>query len=160
VVPRFLFSLLIGLALLLGAPSPLRAVEGGDEKAKAGDKDKEDALSKLPGWLGGKEVQFFRLPVFNLPVIREGRVAQQVSVNVTIETSDIRARNKIIENRIKIQNAFLRDLHGVVSLSNGTDRALLVPTVKARLQRVADAILGPGVVKQILVENVYVRNFN
>ncbi len=154
-----LFALLFGLALVTGLPPAARAAEHGGASG-GGKEEGGDALSKLPGWLGGKEVQFFRLPVFNLPVIREGRIAQQISVNVTLETSDIQARNKIIEKRIKIQSAFLRNLHGLVSLSNGTDRVLAVPTVKARLQKAADGILGPGVVKNILVENVYIKKFN
>ena len=149
---RPLIAVLLSLLLATGVPSAVRAQEGG---AKG-----DDALSKLPGWLGGKEVQFFRLPVFNLPVIREGRIAQQISVNVTLETSDYQAKNKIIENRIKIQSIFLRELHGLVSLSNGTDRMLAVPTVKARLQKAANGILGPDVVKNILVENIYIKKFN
>jgi hypothetical protein len=140
------------------APAEGAVKEEGTHDAKK--KDKDGALSGLTGWLGGEKAQFFRMPVFHLPVIREGRIAAQVSVNVTLETRDARNKNKILENHLKIQSAFLRDLYGLMSLNNGSGRALVVPTVKARLQKVADRVLGPDVVKDILIENVSVRNFN
>jgi hypothetical protein len=153
--------ILVLIVLAAAAPLPLLAQEG-DGDAAAGKKEKEsnDPLSSLPGWLGGKEAQFFRLPMFNVPVIRGGQIVGQVSLSVMVETTDIRNKDTIIENRAKLQNGFLRDLHGVVSIDNGSGRALNVPTVKARLVRVAEKILGPGIVSNVLVENVYVRQFD
>lgn len=145
------------IAVVLCAGHPAAAQEGNGDAKKS---EKKDTLDKLPGWLGGKEAQFFRLPVFNVPVIRAGEIVGQVSMTVMIETSDFRNKNKIIENRHQIQNGFLRDLHGVVSLDSGAGRSVNIPTVKARLLKVADKILGPGIVTDILVDNVYVRQFN
>lgn len=152
VIARIL-AIVFAVALCAIPPAAAQEEQGGKKGAK------EDPLDRLPGWLGGKEAQFFRLPRFNVPVIRAGEIVGQASMTVMIGTSDFRNKNKIIENRHKLQNGFLRDLHGVVSLDSGAGRSVNIPTVKARLLKVAEKILGPGIVTNILVDNVYVRQF-
>lgn len=119
-----------------------------------------EVLSKLPGWLGGDQPEFFRLPPFNVPTIRERGVVGQIALNITIETLGLANKRKVIEKRVYIQSAFLRDLYGVASINNGSGKALNLDTVKRRLRIVADRLLGEGVVKDVLVENAYTRKFD
>ncbi len=111
-------------------------------------------------WFGNERVQFFRLAPFSIPVVRDGRLLRQVSLTVTLETGNVSQRNKVIERRLALQNAFLKDLYAVLALHDGEDgRALNLDTVKVRLRRVADGVLGPGIARDILIESVHVRRF-
>lgn len=114
---------------------------------------------QLPGWLGGDQPEFFRMPPFNVPTIREAGVVGQVALLVVIETRGVANKNKVIEKRVPLQSAFLRDLYGVASINTGSGQPVNLDTVKKRLSVVAERILGPGVVKDILVESVYTRQF-
>ncbi len=58
----------------------------------------------------------------------------------------------------RLHSAFLNDLHGVLSLRYGSGRPLNAPAVKQRLKRRADRILGPGVVKEVLIQRVQKRS--
>lgn len=148
---------LMALVLFFGLGLPAARAQDAAPKKEG---EAADPLGKLPGWLGGKEAQFFRLPHFHIPVIRAGQVVGQVSMSVLLETNGNANRNTIIENRTKLHNAFLRDLHGLLSLDSGSGRAVNLETVKIRLQKVADRVVGPGIVKSILVDNLYTRNFD
>lgn len=79
---------------------------------------------------------------------------------MTLETRNIGNKEKILENRVRLQGAFLRDLQALASLDNGSGRAINAGTVKARLQRVADRVLGGGIITDILIDNVYTRRFD
>ncbi len=159
-----LVRLLLVLALSLAAalPSVVSAQEApaANEPPKSSKEKEPDPSSKLPGWLGGKEVQYFRMPPYNIPIIRTGQVIGQATVSVTLETKNIGNKEKILENRTRLQGAFLRDLHALASLDNGSGRAINAGTVKTRLQRVSDRVLGAGVITDILIENVYTRRFD
>ncbi|MFT5539096.1 MAG: hypothetical protein ACI82H_000612 [Alphaproteobacteria bacterium] len=145
--PR-LATIFVFLAVLLAAPVSARAAEGGN------------VMSNLPAWLGGDKPEFFRLPPFNVPMIRSTGVTGQVALLVTLETRGISNKATIIEKRREIQSAFLRDLYGVAAMNNRSGRPVNLNTVKVRLQQVSDRVLGAGVVRDILVTNAYTRRFN
>lgn len=106
----------------------------------------------------GNQPQFVHLPAFNITVIRDGRVSRMVSVGVVLESLGIAHRDKIFEHRQKLYDAFLRDLHGVLSIQGNTEDQFNLETIRIRLQRRADSILGPGVVRNVLIESTFARN--
>jgi flagellar FliL protein len=97
------------------------------------------------------------MPPFSVPTIREAGVVGQISLIVTIEVVGTSDKNKLIEKRHHLQSGFLRDLYGIASINNGSGQALQLDTVKKRLKMVADRVLGPGIVKNVLVENAHTR---
>lgn len=100
----------------------------------------------------------FRLPPFSVPVIRDGRAVGQISLLITVEAADAAKKARLIALRRRLYSAFLRDLYAVASLEDG-EPALNLTTVKTRLRRVADRVLGPDVVRRVLVRHAYVRRF-
>jgi hypothetical protein len=144
--PR-LAILFVFMALLVVAPLTARAQSDG-------------MMSKLPSWLGGDKPEFFRLPPFNVPMIRSTGVIGQVTLMITIETRGLSNKATLIEKRRIIQSAFLRDLYGVAAMNNRSGRPVNLNTVKVRLQQVSDRVLGEGVVRYILVSNAYTRRLN
>lgn len=141
---RYLIGILAA-AFLMGSAAPSH---GAAEKRRT-----PDALDRFLG----NQAQFFRLDPFNIPVIRDGRVVNQVSLQVTIETLGIADKNKVIAARYKLQSVFLRDLHGVISVRHGNGRPFDASSVKYRLMRRAEQILGPGIAKNILIEQAFNR---
>jgi hypothetical protein len=112
---------------------------------------KEHGSSAIDRFLGNQP-QFFRLLPFNIPVIHEGRVVNQVSLIVSIETFGLADKEKVMAARYKLQNAFLRDLYGVVAVHQGNGHPVLADSVKIRLKRLARNMLGGDVVKDVLIE--------
>lgn len=113
--------------------------------------EKSGGSSTIDRFLGN-EPQFFRLLPFNIPVIHEGRVVNQVSLIVSIETFGLADKEKVMDARYKLQNAFLRDLYGVVAVHQGNGHPVLAESVKIRLKRLARNMLGGDVVKDVLIE--------
>ena len=105
----------------------------------------------------GNQAQYFKLDPFNIPVIRDGRVVNQVTLQITVETLGITDKNKVIAARQKLQSAFLTDLHGVISIRHGDGRPFDAASVKYRLMRRAEQVLGPGIAKNILIEHAFNR---
>ncbi len=100
----------------------------------------------------GNTPQFFKLQPFYIPVIRDGRVVNQVNLIISIETFGQANKEKVMAARFKLQNAFLRDLYGVIAVRHGNGRPYIAETVKIRLTRLARKIIGGDVVKDVLIE--------
>jgi hypothetical protein len=101
----------------------------------------------------GNQPQFFKLLPFNIPVIRNGGVVNQITFIISIETFGQTDKEKVIKARLKLQNAFLRDLYGVVALRHGDGRPYVAESVKIRLTRLAKNIVGGSAVKDVLIES-------
>ncbi len=116
------------------------------------------AAAQEPGTISGMDkflgnhAQYFKLQPFHIPVIRNGRIGTQVSMNITIETFGLEDKDKVMALRRRLQDAFLRDLHGVIAVRHGNGRPYVAASVKIRLTRLANNIVGEGVVKAILIE--------
>lgn len=149
---RLCLKALLATALVAGL-----AVHAPAQAQEAQPSKNGDARSKLPDWLGGDRPEFFRMPPFSVPTIREAGVTGQISLIVSIEVVGISNKTKVIEKRHHLQSSFLRDIYGIASINNGSGQALQLDTVKKRLKMVADRVLGAGVVKNILVENAHTR---
>lgn len=129
--------------------------------AQASGKGVEDKVREgILGLFEDNQTRYFKMDPFNIPIIRDGQVVKEVSLIVTVETVGIVNQNKLIESRDRLQNAFLGDLHGVLSLQSDPNNPLNLRTMKTRLQRVADAVLGQGIATDVLVESAFTRNIH
>jgi hypothetical protein len=103
----------------------------------------------------GNQPQFFNLLPFNIPVIRDGRVVNQISMVISIETFGRLNKEKVMAARLQLQNAFLRDLYGIIAIRHGDGRPYVAKNVKIRLTRLAKNIVGGNVVKDVLIESSF-----
>ncbi|MDH3241413.1 MAG: hypothetical protein OEO83_12180 [Alphaproteobacteria bacterium] len=124
------------------------AFAAGPGLAAGGEAGSSSAIDRFLG----NQPQFFRLLPFNIPVIQDGRVVNQVSLIVSIETFGLADKEKVMAARYKLQNAFLRDLYGVVAVHHGSGHPVIAESVKIRLKRLARDMLGGDVVKDVLIE--------
>ncbi|MEQ8449983.1 MAG: hypothetical protein RIB97_09895 [Nitratireductor sp.] len=97
---------------------------------------------------------FVEMEALTIPVIRGGAVAKYVLLKVSLEVEDEGAREAVVERMPRLKDAFLRDLHAYFA-SIPLDSPLNVRTVKTRLKRVADGIVGRGVVREVLIQGAF-----
>jgi len=138
----------LAMAIVLAPPLPARAADESEGGAKAA----------LPSWFNPKTKEYFTLPPFVVPVIVGNSVARQVTLLVTLETVGDDNKEKIFDGRQRLQDAFLRDIYGVVSIRREDHQTYDPDVIKIRLKRVGDRLLGPGIIDDVLVKTTYDRS--
>ncbi len=88
-------------------------------------------------------------------MIEGSAVTRQVSVVLSLELEDGQSEAALDAKKRALAAAFLQDLYGMFAQRSGAARVADQRTVKARLSRTATRVLGPGVVREILVEQLY-----
>jgi hypothetical protein len=91
-----------------------------------------------------------------VPVIEGDAVTRQITLLVTLETMGDANREKVLANRQRLQDVFLRDIYGVLAVSRPSDRNY-DNVVKIRLQRAGERVVGSGVIDDVLVKATYDR---
>lgn len=98
---------------------------------------------------------FLDLAPIVLPVIERDRVTRQIGIMLTLELVDGLPEKSIDgEKRLRLMDAFVRELHLIYSARSTTDRIVDETVIKQRLLRTADGVLGKGVVHAILVRRL------
>ena len=97
------------------------------------------------------------VPLFVIPVIEGGQVTRQVSIGVGLELVKGKTLKDIKPKEAVLIDGFFRELYGLFGQRASADRLADPPVIKARLMRVADRILGPGVVQQVLILQLFER---
>jgi hypothetical protein len=98
---------------------------------------------------------FVDLEPIVLPVIERNRVTRQVGVMLTLELFNGRPAQSIDEEkRLRLIDAFVRELHLIYSARSSGDRVVDEGVIKQRLLRTADTVLGKGVVHAVLVRRL------
>ena len=100
---------------------------------------------------------FVKLPLFNIPVIEGDQVTRQITVGVALELAEGLKANSIDEKKPEVIDAFLRDLYAMFAQRSGTSRIAIQASIKQRLTQTAERVLGPGLVRQVLVVELLER---
>jgi hypothetical protein len=110
----------------------------------------------LPDWFDPQTREYYTMPPFVVPVIEGDAVTRQITLLVTLETMGDANREKVLANRQRLQDVFLRDIYGVLAVSRPSDRNY-DNVVKIRLQRAGERVVGSGVIDDVLVKATYDR---
>jgi hypothetical protein len=98
---------------------------------------------------------FVDLEPIVLPVIEQNRVTRQIGLMLTLELVDGQPAQAIDEEkRLRLMDAFVRELHLIYSARSTAERVVDEDIIKRRLLRIADGVLGKGVVHAILVRRL------
>ena len=98
---------------------------------------------------------FVDLDPIVLPVIERDRVTRQIGIMLTLELADGQSEKNIDgEKRLRLMDAFVRELHLIYSARSTGERIVDEAVIKQRLLRSADGVLGKGVVHAILVRRL------
>lgn len=156
--PRRPFAI---LALILLLSCGLAGLCAGTAPAHAsGEKSEPTAEDKIRAMFGGELILHTPLPLFSIPVIRDNEVTDHVNIAIVIETKGEKSREKVLAERYRLYDAYLRDLYGLLAIKRADGQLFDQQVVKIRLARVSDKLLGPGVVNDILVRGISQRPIN
>jgi len=147
--------LLVVLASALAVPVvQVRAQEHGGEAEPSGKPDPRapPKIQPAPG-----APSYVTVPLFIIPVIEGGEVTRQVSIGVALELVKGKTLENLKPKETILIDAFFRELYGLFGQRSSAERIADPPVIKARLQRVADRVLGAGVVKQVLILQLFER---
>ncbi len=100
------------------------------------------------------------LDPFVMPVLRNGRVIQHVTVLLRVEFAAPESDDWAEESTPRLRDAFLRELHGLFAFRHIQVQGEALPVVRQRLTAVANRVLGDGRVKAVLVKGASRRDPN
>ena len=122
------------------------------EAPKKDDPNAPPGIKPAPG-----APAYVTVPLFVIPVIENGQVTRTVSVGIGLELAKGKTLEDVKVKEAVLMDAFFQELYGLFAQRAGADRIAQPPIIKARLMRVADRILGPGVVQQVLILQLFER---
>ena len=138
IVPVLAFLLVFGLL------SPAYAADSAEEEGKEG--------AQKP------ELEYLQLAPLTLPIIGDKGISQQVSLVVSLEMK-FGNLDKVKAYQPKLADAYLQDLYGVLGAGHGlvNGSAVDIKMIKERLAMVTHKVLGPDMVKDVLLQVVQQR---
>ncbi len=113
------------------------------------------AAEEKPGADAEKSPTFVRLPAIVLPVVVGNEITRQIGVNLALELEAGKTADDLGPNRRRVVDAFIRDLYGIYDQRRNATRALDYGLIKERLKDTATKIVGPGLIKEVLILQAY-----
>ncbi len=97
---------------------------------------------------------FVSLQPIVLPVIEGNTVTRQVGVVLTLELFEGQTALAIEERRRQLTDAFITELHRIYAWRSSADHVVNEVQIKERLLRVANGVMGAGVVRAVLIRQL------
>lgn len=115
-----------------------------------------------PAWAGGAAATeseegavqkgiYVTLDPMIVPVIANGVVQRHLTLQLQLEMRDIESDRRLQKRFPKLVDAFLSELHALMSMRFVREKGVDVEFFRARLMMRADALLGEGAIKEIYV---------
>src|SRR5690242_13917314 len=93
------------LILALTAASVGTLLPHGHAIAAEADGADGEAKRKLPEWFNTQTTEYYTMPQFVVPIIEGNAVTRQITLLVTLETTGSANREKLVDNRQRLQDA-------------------------------------------------------
>jgi len=132
---------------------PAEASSGAAAEHAEGSKKKSD------GHGGVAQSTFVQLSPLILPIIGKNGMTQTVSMVIVIETADPANQAQIEHLAPRLKDAFIQDMYGVLSQEDVAmkDGVIQVNTIKTRLHKISQKVLGEEVAKEVLLQVIQQR---
>jgi hypothetical protein len=102
------------------------------------------------------QATFVDFGILTVPIIQDREVKKQADMVVRLEVFP--AKKDLVANNLpRLQAAFLEDMIAFLPLIVRDNQPLDVVAVRRRLQAVGDRVMGPGMVKGVVIENPLVK---
>jgi flagellar basal body-associated protein FliL len=92
-----------------------------------------------------------------ISIFQDNRVAAMVQIHIKLETTDIDNVLKIKHMMPRINDAFMRELHGYIPRLIRKTGRLDVQAIKARLMLLTEKVAEKGVITGVLIQSVNER---
>lgn len=96
-------------------------------------------------------------PVIFVPIIEGDKVARQVGVTLTLELAKGAPKDGVESKRLQLNNAFVENLYSFFQQRSEMHDSIDQAYLKQRLLRAAAAVVGPKVVQEVLIEQLFVE---
>ena len=114
----------------------------------------EGAMPDVP-----RELAYVGLDPFLAPVIEGRRISRYVAVGVILELHSKDDKEKIYKNMTPLRNAFIDDFAFQAQMNSGTAETLHLRRIKSRFLTLAERIVGPDIVREVLISHALDRGF-
>ena len=131
-------ALLVGV--LLGRPCPGIATENGQATGE-----------------GAAGPVFVQMQPIVLPIVQGDRVTRTAGVVLSLELVKGKTEADLEPKRVKLRDAFITTLYAYMDQHSEEPRAIDAEAVKRRLEQTSERVLGPGVVRQVLIQQAFER---
>lgn len=141
-----------------GAEASIGADEGLDHEAESGDHSKDKKHAKK-GKHGEEVLSFFvELDPLMLPIVDNNGVHQVVSLVVALEVADEEIAGRVEQMKPKLTDAIIQDTYGILNRHAAMNGGLIeIQEIKARLNKVANDVMGDDEVHDVLLQVVQQR---
>ena len=78
-------------------------------------------------------------------------------LTLTLEVGDSHSRSRVQKAVHQLRDAFVRDLHGYIRVAMTRSHNDFLRLLKSRLLRVTAGVIGPGVVREVLIQQAAER---
>jgi hypothetical protein len=93
-------------------------------------------------------------------VFRDNEVAQHLIFILKLEVTDRAATSQVIDKMPRLTDAFMRDLHTMASAPQTARDGLDMALAKRRLLSTSIRVLGPDIVRDVLIDRSIVRRLS
>ncbi len=97
------------------------------------------------------------LDTISVPVIREGRIAKYVMLQLSLEMEDEEAKAVAEEQMPRLKDALFRTIYDYFANQAPGQQGINMNQIASRLKRASDRAIGPGRVKKVLIQGAYER---
>ena len=104
---------------------------------------------KSPSTVSTPAVPSVQMPMLVAPVIIDGQLAHYANLSVTLILPDDSNKLMLLDKIPYIQDAFLREVHGLPIILGNDPNVLDDEGLGSRLLSLCEGIVGPGIVKKV-----------
>ena len=96
---------------------------------------------------------------FLAPIIEDRRISKYLAVGVILELHREDHKAPVRDSMTPLRNVFIDDFVFQAQMNSGPSQSVLLRRVKPRFHTLADRIVGPNIVKEVLISSALDRGF-
>jgi flagellar protein FliL len=101
---------------------------------------------------------FVQVGPMTIPVIGPKKIEQNLTIIVSLQMDDEATREKVNQQKFRLLDAYIQALYGAVDAGQILEgQAVNIPAIKGKLMETTEKVLGPHVVRDILIQSVSQR---
>lgn len=105
------------------------------------------------------ELGYIVMEPFLAPIIEGRRISKYVAVGVILELHSEDNKRQVRDSMTPLRNAFIDDFVFQAQMNSGRSDSIHLHRIKSRFRTLADRIVGPDIVKEVLISHALDRGF-
>ncbi|PCJ59829.1 MAG: hypothetical protein COA65_05105 [Rhodospirillaceae bacterium] len=102
-------------------------------------------------------IHFIKLGAFVIPEVNGNQVTRHVLLEISLEVTGDEKKAKVEHMLPRVKDAVLRVLHRHMSRRRTPDAAQDILKLKRKIRKASNALLGDGMINEVLIENTLER---